>query len=169
MSLNEIRLRAIEPEDVDFMFECDNDEQARIWTDYAAPISRRQLLEYALGYEADPFKCGQLRMIAENEDRLPVGIIDFYEISLKDLRGMIGIYVLPQFRREGVGSKMLEKAINYATGSLGLKSIAAKISTKNLAALSLFVKCGFKEIATLPAWHRIGPDFHDINLMLYSE
>ena len=166
--IDTISLRALEPEDVDLMYQCDNDEEARIWTDYSAPLSRAQLMDYALNYDADPFKAGQLRLIAEKEQdeggKVPVGIVDLYNISQKDGKAYIGIYVLPEFRRQGTGSNILKVTEEYANRFLGLRMLVAKVSTQNGIAISLFKKAEYSQLAILPGWHRLGPAYHDIIL-----
>ena len=168
--MGKIRLRAVEPEDVNMMFDCDNDEEARIWTDYAAPLSRRQLLNYALTYDADPFRAGQLRLIAEpfndGGEAVGIGIVDLYDIDSNDGRAFVGIYILPEYRHSGMALEALEALKKYCASVLGLRVLAAKVSTGNGAALGLFKQAGYTRICLLPSWHRIGSDFHDIALLV---
>lgn len=171
--MKKITLRAVEPEDIDLMYASDNDEEARIWTDYSAPISRNQLLQYALSYDADPFSTGQLRLIVETavEEDLakPVGIVDLYDISQKDGRGFIGIYILPKFRHKGFALAAVNAATRYCFSNLGLRILSAKVSTRNHYAVSLFRKAGFSQLCILPEWHRLGGDYHDIALFYCSK
>lgn len=160
MNSKSVKLRAVEPEDVDFMLECENDQDASRWTDYRAPLSRNQLMTYALTYDADPFASGQLRLIAEYKGQ-SVGLADFYNISQKDSRAYIGITVHPTRRLQGYGLAMLEALCNYNEERLGIGQILAKVSTENSAALQLFDKAGYEKIALLPDWHKIGGNFHD--------
>lgn len=161
--MKELRLRAVEPEDVDFILECENDAQAWRWSDYKAPLSRSQLMTYALTYDADPFSAKQLRLIAEYDGK-PVGIADLFDISAPDSRSTAGIAIHPDFRHHGYGGKTLAKLKEYCSGRLGLRQITAEVATENKAALSLFEKEGFQRLCTLPSWHRIGPLFHDFIL-----
>lgn len=162
--MRDIKLRAVEPCDVDFMFDCENDPEAARWTDYRAPLSRRQLLDYAVNYDADPFAAGQLRLIIETSDGQPVGILDIYEINEKDSRGYVGICVHKDERRSGIASAAIRELMEYNRQTLGLGQLVAKVAVVNVAARNLFVKEGFEKIATLPRWHRMGTSFHDIDL-----
>lgn len=159
-----LRLRAVEPEDVDFMYECEEDAEAVRWSDYPAPFSRRQLLEYAISYDADPYRAGQLRLII-TADGERVGMADLYEISTSDRRAFSAIFIHPRYRRKGIGSKALEAIAEYSAKRLGLRMLAAKVSTENPAALATYLKGGFMRRALLPAWHRFGDTFHDIELL----
>ena len=164
------RLRAVEPADVDFIMECESDPMSSRWTDYRAPLSREQLLTYALTYDADPFRAGQLRLVAETagerEDYRPAGIVDLYEISEKDSRAYTGICIHPDLRRNGLGLGSLEALALYNASRLGLDRLIAKISTENLPALRLYEKAGYRKVAMLPSWHRIGSRFHDFHLLI---
>lgn len=157
-------LRAVEPEDVDFMLECEKVDDTALWSDYRAPLSRNQLLTYALTYDADPFSAGQLRLIAENDRGTSVGMIDLYGISERDRRAFVGITIHPDFRNLGYAVMALEELSKISKDRLGLNQLAAKVSTANKKALRLFPKAGFTQRALLPKWHRIGQDFHDFVL-----
>lgn len=159
-----LKLRAVEPSDVDFMAECEADVQASQWSDYQAPLSRHQLLQYALTYDADPFQAGQLRLIAENSDGERIGILDFYDISQRDGKAYVGLTVHPSFRGKHLGGQILKVARDFASSRLGLNQILAKVATVNSIASSLFEKEGYRRIAVLPQWHRLGNTYHDFIL-----
>lgn len=159
-----IALRAVEPDDVDFMLECEADPSSAKWSDYSAPFSRRQLLDYALSYDADPFSAGQLRLIICNA-KIPIGILDFYDISQKDSKAFVGICLHPAFRNSKLSKPSLRASLDFARQRLGLNQLAAKISVENPVAVTLFRSVGFSDIGILPSWHRIGPSLHDFHLM----
>lgn len=160
-----VRLRAVEPEDVDFMLECESDSYSAMWSDFRAPFSRNQLAAYALTYDADPFSAGQLRLIVDAGE--PVGILDVYDINQKDSRAFIGICIHPDFRKRGLASESLESLKCFNSVQLGLDQLLAKVSVENSAGLRLFQKAGFSKIALLPRWHRIGTRFHDFLLLSF--
>ena len=162
--MNDILLRAVEPEDVDFILECESDTLNARWSDYRAPFSRNQLLTYALTYDADPFKSGQLRLIIEDGVGR-AGILDLFEISEKDSKASVGICIHPSKRNRGIGCKAVERVKGLCRDRLGLSQLVAEVSTQNAAAFSMFTGCGFDKIAILPRWHRIGPDYHDFHLL----
>lgn len=164
-----LKLRAMEPEDVDFVLECESDPESARWSDYRAPFSRNQLLTYALTYDADPFRSEQIRLIVSNLDSLQIGIVDLYEISEKDSRAFIGITLHPSQRQKGLALPVIEAVLDYAIHYMGLRTLAAKVSTENSIALHIFEKAGFRKIALLPSWHRLGRDFHDFHLLIHSE
>lgn len=157
-------LRAVEPEDADFMLECEADRDSSKWNDCRAPMSKSQLLTYALTYDADPFASRQLRLIVQKGE-VSIGILDLYEISERDSRAFVGICIHPLFRKKGYGLKTLNLLRLFNEEKLGLDRIFAKVSSDNPAALALFDKAGYTRIALLPRWHKLGLKFHDFFLL----
>lgn len=146
-------LRALEPEDSEIMYEAENDPAAWEYSDYTAPLSRELLKTYALTYDADPLRAGQLRLIAEEAGEA-VGIVDLFNISARHLRAESGIYIFPEHRRKGLGAKALECTRDYCLGRLGLHQITATISEQNNAAICCYKKSGFIETGILRDWLR---------------
>lgn len=160
-----IRLRALEPEDVELMMQCDNDTEAWYASDMVAPYSRKMLTEYAKNYSADPFTDGQLRLVAE--DRISgeaIGLADFFELSAMHRRGWCGIYILEKRRNEGLGRELLELMIRYASRILMLRNLAAKIPSDNTVSLKIFGNCGFTNVGILKGWHNSCGKPHDIHI-----
>lgn len=160
-----MRLRAVELEDVDLMYQADNDEEARKYSDYIAPISHQQLTEYALTYDSDPVRAGQLRLVIEHPDFGAVGLADLYGISQRDSRAFVGIYILPRFRGAGYAKVALKLLAGYSHEYLGMDFLYAKVPSENLTSLSLFLNSGFNEIAILPLWQRVGRNLSDVHLL----
>lgn len=154
LSSDLIRFRAVEPEDADVMFKAEKDEANFIYNGFAAPYSAKQLLDYALSYDADPLRAGQLRLVIESTDCKPsiIGLLDLTEISPRDSRAFVGIYILPMFRRKGYAEEALTLGANYAEKILGIRHLAAKITNDNLSSIHLFEKSGWIRTATIPKW-----------------
>ena len=90
----QIRLRALEPQDIDITLEWENDSTLWHLGDTRAPFSRRQIEEYIMTYDGDIFSAGQLRlMIVDNNDR-PLGAIDMYNFDPIYRLVAIGILVV---------------------------------------------------------------------------
>ncbi len=155
MNLEKVKLRALEPEDAEFMFEAENDEAAWIYSDYLAPLSMEMLRQYALTYDADPLRSGQLRLVVEFDGR-PVGMADIFDISARHLHAMTGIYILPDMRSEGIGSEALRLLCEYCRSRLGLHLLCAIIAEKNHTARKCYRKAGFIASGILPEWLRDG-------------
>lgn len=160
-----IRFRALEPSDADILYDVENNESEWRHGDTLAPYSRHQLYEYALTYDPDPFRSGQIRLVAEDEAGNAVGLLDLYEISAKNRNAFVGIYILPDFRKKGFGEFSLKELREYAFATLGLESLGARILTTNRVALRLFEKAGFKKVGVMMSWQRTAEGFEDVVIM----
>ncbi|MDE5871582.1 MAG: GNAT family N-acetyltransferase [Muribaculaceae bacterium] len=159
----ELRLRAVEPDDVGMMYTAESDEAAWRYSDYLAPISMEMLKVYAHTYDADPMRSGQLRLIVDL-DGTPVGILDFFEISPRHLRADTGIYILPEFRGNGLGTEVLELAKEYGGRRLGLHQLTASVALGNISALRCYEKAGFVSTGKRIDWLRTPEGFEDVEL-----
>lgn len=163
-----IRLRAVEPEDAELMWNVESDSAQWIQNGMSAPLSRQNLLDYALSYDADPMSARQIRLIIEDKtDNEVVGIADIYDISPLHRHAFVGIYILPPKRRQGLGVKSLEILDDYAFRLLNINHLAAKIMAGNDASVALFRKAGYTCRGEIPAWFLCGSE--SIPLMVYSK
>lgn len=160
----ELRLRAVEPEDADMMYAAESDVAAWSYSDYLAPLSREQLRQYALTYDADPLRSGQLRLIIE-ADGHPAGILDLFDISPRHLRADTGIYILPDFRRKGIGVKALNLLKDYCRVRLGLHQLTASVAESNPEALRCYEKADFTQTGIRPDWLRTPDGFKPVILL----
>ena len=72
-----VRLRAMEPEDLEVMYAMENDSQTWDVTNFTVPYSRFVLKQYIENSECDMFADRQLRMmIIRVEDDAVIGTID---------------------------------------------------------------------------------------------
>ena len=146
-----LKLRALEPDDAEMMYEAESDPDAWKYSDYLAPMSREMLRDYALTYDADPFRSGQLRLIIE-ADVTAVGILDLFDISPRHLRADTGLYLLPAYRGKGLGGEALRLAKEYSRVRLGLHQLTASVAQQNEAARRCYEKAGFSPSGTRPEW-----------------
>lgn len=160
-----IRLRAIEPDDWQFMFEADNDPSAFEYSSQTAPLSKEQLRQYAITYDADPFRSEQLRLIAETTAGTPVGIADFFDISARHSRAECGVCIVASHRGEGLGKATLIAMKQFAKSRLGLSQLTATIAEDNASALAAFKSVGFSSTGYRPAWWRSESGLRDVIIL----
>lgn len=158
-----LSFRALEPEDVDILYKVENDDDAWVSSDTVAPLSRRQLMDYAMNAGADPYAEGQLRIVVEVQNKV-VGLVDLYELSAFHQRAYVGIYILPEYRRCGYGATSLQLLADYAWRHLGLSSLWARILADNHTAQDLFTITGYNFCGMLPGYHRSGAEYHDVHI-----
>ncbi|WP_363311070.1 ribosomal protein S18-alanine N-acetyltransferase [uncultured Anaerococcus sp.] len=114
-------------EDADRVYEIENDS-------FFEPWSKRRLLKE---FEENSF----LRHFVYEKDGEIVG---FYIISLiADLVEIFTIAVDKDYRQEGIGDALLTQLVSYAREN-SASEIWLEASTKNIAAINLYQKHGFK-------------------------
>ena len=94
-----VRLRAMEPEDLEVMYAMENDSQTWDVTNFTVPYSRFVLKQYIENSECDMFADRQLRMmIIRVEDDAVIGTIDITEFSPMHARGEVGIAIRKEYQ-----------------------------------------------------------------------
>ncbi len=150
-----IRLRALEPEDLEWLYTVENDEELWQWGSSNVPYSRYALKTYIAESRHDIYADGQLRLVIEAEDEHSVlGCADLINFSPRHLRAEIGILLFPEYRGRGIATKALEMIVSYAREHLYIHQLYAIVSRKNTKAQRLFERCGFKCVFLLEDWLR---------------
>ena len=90
---DQITLRALEPEDIDLLYEWENSEE--IWTvsHTIAPFSKHILALYLRNSDKDLYESKQLRMMMATKNGQTVGAIDLFDFDPFHARIGIGILV----------------------------------------------------------------------------
>lgn len=150
---DKIFLRALEPDDVDFIYKIENEPE--IWDAGVAnsPISRFQIANYVASQSQDIFQTGELRLvIMEKESSSPCGLLDLTGISPLDRRAEVGIVIAKSSQGRGLGKAALSLLCEYAYEKLYLRILYAKIYESNQLSRSLFESVKFTKLAVLPQW-----------------
>jgi diamine N-acetyltransferase len=162
-----IFLRALEPEDLEFLYRWEND--AELWQHGSTltPYSRFTLRDYLSGaLTQDVFQSRQLRlMIVEQSSQQPVGTVDLYDIHPVHIRAGIGIFLDAAYRGKGLGLQALQLMHEYASRVLLLHQIYAYVPKTNLLSYQLFRKCGYEETGILKSWLKTADGYLDVYFM----
>lgn len=157
-----LKLRAVEPEDIEQLYNWENDTS--IWNSGCsiAPYSKKTIWEYIENYNPDIFKANQLRlMIALRDSGDTIGTIDLYEFDYQNRRAGIGILIDSKYRSKGYATRSLDIVSTYCGEFLGLHQLWATIGSDNPHSLNLFKKCGYITCGRLRSWLRIGKSYTD--------
>lgn len=148
-----IKLRAIEPEDLDFLHPIENNELFWEVSHTQTPFSRYVLKQYLENAHLDIYETKQLRLIIEEiSDKKQVGMIDLFDFNPQHKRAGIGILIHPYFQNRGFASQALSLLINYSFTYLNLHQLYANITSDNNKSLELFKKHNFKEVGVKKDW-----------------
>lgn len=158
-----IFLRALEPEDLEFVYAVENDEHIWPISNTQTPYSRFLIREYLKNARQDIYEAKQLRLaICRQRSFQAIGLIDLFDFDAKNNRAGIGILISDEANRNsGVGSETLELLIKYAFTHLGLHQLYANIDTQNSASLKLFTKFGFEQIGIKKEWNLVNGQYKD--------
>ena len=160
-----IRLRAVEPGDVDLMYEWEND--CDIWpvSGTTEPFSRHQLERFVerhqdiVGVLCD----GQLRLIIETLlSSKPVGAIDLFEYDPIHRRAGIGILIYEQSDRgRGYASDAVETLCRYAHDTAARASAVVQRRCRQRSEPAPVPRAGFTEIGVKRDWLWRPNGYHD--------
>ena len=155
-----IYLRALEPEDLDFVHAIENDENIWKISNTQTPYSKFLIKQYLEHAHNDIFEVKQLRLVISSYKNDTLGLIDIFDFDFKNNRAGIGVLVKePNDREKGYGKEALSLLINYCFTHLGLHQLYCNISEENEASIKLFTKQGFKNIGLKKDWNYINGSY----------
>jgi len=148
-----IYLRALEPEDLEFVYRIENDTSLWELSDTQTPYSRFLIKQYLENAQQDIFEAKQLRLAINTLQNTTIGLIDVFDFDIKNKRAGIGILIENEVNRnQGYGREALQLLVNYCFEVLHLHQVYANISENNIASLKLFETNGFKIIGLKKDW-----------------
>lgn len=147
-----ISLRALEPEDLDFLFSAENDESFWEISNTQTPYSNYILQKYIENSHQDIYEAKQYRFVICNTKNIPVGMIDLFDFNPQHKRVGIGILIVPKYQGKGYSIEALELIIDYAFAYLNVHQLFANISSDNLKSISLFERVNFKRVGIKKDW-----------------
>lgn len=148
-----IYLRAIEPEDLDFLFQIENNEAFWEISHTQKPFSKYELKKYLENAHLDLYEVKQLRLIITSQkNKEKIGIIDLFDFNPQHKRAGIGIVIAPKYQNKGIASEALTLLINYAFKHLSLHQLYANITNTNTQSIRLFEQKKFKKTGVKTDW-----------------
>lgn len=163
-----IFLRALEPEDLDFLYQIENDMSLWALSHTQTPYSKWVLKNYLENAHQDIYEAKQLRLaIVSQTTQELIGLIDLFDFDPKNARIGLGIIVQAAFRKKGVATETLQIISNYVFSQLHLHQIYVNIGSRNEASLNLFTKFGFEKIGIKKQWNKVQHQFEDEIMFQY--
>jgi ribosomal-protein-alanine N-acetyltransferase len=136
----EVKIREVKEEDLDKIVEIENLSFKDPWSRFSFSAELR-----------NPFSKIYVAAVGNNL----VGYIILWEFS--ELLHIANIAVHPDFRRRGIGGKLLEKAIFYAK-ELGVGGITLEVRASNGVAQRFYEKNGFRKMGNIRYYYKDGED-----------
>jgi diamine N-acetyltransferase len=163
---NSVYLRALEPDDLEFIYHIENDESIWEVSNTQTPYSKFLIRQYLENAHQDIYEAKQLRLaICINGSNTAIGLIDLFDFDPKNQRAGVGIVIQNEANRNnGFGKEALSLLIDYAFAHLQLHQLFANIGSENTASSSLFSTFGFQKIGVKKDWMLFNNQFHDEDL-----
>lgn len=149
----QIYLRALEPEDLHFLYELENDTSVWEISGTTTPYSKHVLQMYLDNAHRDIYEVKQLRLcICDLKDKA-VGLIDLFNFDPKNSRVGLGILIKNlDNRNQGIGNEAIKLIVEYAFTSLDIHQIYANVAEDNEVSIHVFNKLGFKKVGIKKDW-----------------
>lgn len=167
LETKKIRLRALEPSDVELLYQWENNTE--IWNvgSTITPFSRQTIRDFIeSASQTDIYAAKQLRlMIDDKESGKTVGTIDLFEFDAHNRRAGIGIFVDEPFQQKQLATNALECLLTYCKSMLLLHQVYVDIPTDNSASIKLFTNAGFSEVGVKKDWLFCESKFKDVVVM----
>ncbi len=160
---NNIRLRALEPNDLAYLHQWENNSDFWTMSQTIQPFSEYVLKKYLQSSHNDIYTTKQLRLVIELIDsKTPIGFIDLFEFDPHNQRAGVGILIANQNEQhKGYASTALKILCNYAQNVLHLHQLYCDITVDNTKSLQLFSKANFKIIGIKKQWQKTATGWKD--------
>ena len=106
-NINEYILRALEPYDLDILYDTENDKSLWKYSNTSSPFSKHSLKKFIENSHLDIIEHKQVRLVLSDKNNLPFGFIDLFKYDMINKRAGVGIIIFEKYRSKGLGSKSL--------------------------------------------------------------
>lgn len=154
LETNKIKLRALEPSDLNFLYTIENDPFVWEVSNTQTPFSKHVLELYLQNAHLDIYTVKQLRLMICNLENEALGTVDIYDFDPQHRRAGIGIFIVEKERKKGLAKEALSLVCDYSFSVLGLNQLFCGIAPSNTASKKLFETIGFVLNGQKKQWRR---------------
>ncbi len=163
---NRIFLRAPEPEDLETLYQWENDVTLWQYGNTLNPLSRQALKDFIANCSVNIFETKQTRlMVVDSKTNLLLGAVDLYDFDPFHHRIGIGIIIDAPYQRKGFAKEALELIKEYCFDMLRIHQLFAHIIEKNSASIALFNACHFQQTGILTDWIQWSDGYENVVVM----
>ena len=163
MKYKEIKLRALEPEDLELLYEWENNDSYWVISNTVSPFSKYTLKRYIENSHKNIYETCQLRLMIEHiDDKVAFGTIDIFDFDPFHKRAGLGILIANEaYRQKGYASMALTCLIEYCFKTLQLHQLFCNILSNNIESIDLFKKLGFVRCGVKKDWIKTSDGYAD--------
>jgi len=160
-----IRLRAVEPEDLDRLYVWENNPQLWDVGNSRNPYSRFVLRQYISQSDSNIYESKQLRlMMVSMATGETVGTVDLFDFDIHNSRIALGLFVDAAFQGKGFAKESLRLVEEYVFEYLKINQLYVHIAENNSASLHMFEQENFEKTGQLKDWIKTTEGFENIIL-----
>ena len=146
-------LRAMEPADLQILYEWENATDNWTVSNTTAPFSKHILQKFIETSSQDIYVNRQLRlMVGGKTTKKTVGAVDVFDFEPGNRRAGVGILIDPAFRGKGYGLESILLLKSYLFDIVKVHQIFCNIMKNNPASLRLFQRAGFEICGVKKDW-----------------
>lgn len=159
-----VKLRALEPADLNVLYELENEQSLWPSSNTHTPYSRFALEQFILSTQNDLFLDRQLRLkavetsgellgnLAEKGKETILGVVDLCNFNPQHSRAEVSIAILKEHRSKGYGKASLSAMVDFVRKNLRIHQLYAIVSVDNIAAQHAFKSAGFEMTGVMKDW-----------------
>ena len=155
-----LKLRALEPNDLELVYEVENDKSLWVYSNTSSPFSRHTLKKFIENSHLDIIEHKQLRLVIADDEQ-SYGFIDLYDYDFINRRVGVGIIIFKKYRSKGIGLSSLQLTENYLLEHVPIHQVYANISSTNKESISLFEKSKYVNVGLKKDWIFYNNKFND--------
>jgi diamine N-acetyltransferase len=160
-----IRLRAVEPEDLERLYAWENNPQLWDVGNTRNPYSRYVLKQYIINSDKDIYETRQLRlMMVSVLTGETVGTVDLFDFDIHNSRIALGLFVDSTFQGKGYARQSLHLVEEYVFVYLKINQLYCHIAENNIPSIRLFEQENYYKNGLLKDWIKTANGFENIVL-----
>ena len=164
-----LQLRALEIEDLELLYQVENDRTLWNVATTNVPYSRQILRDFILNTTGDIYTDKQLRLmidqVAEDGHHTCVGMVDLIDFNPQHRRAEVGITILAEYRKQGYAQEALKQLIAYCKQTLHMHQLYAIVAEDHPECVHLFRTLHFQATGQLRDWLYDGSNYKNALLM----
>jgi diamine N-acetyltransferase len=163
MKYKEISLRALEPEDLELLYEWENNSSNWIISNTVVPFSKYTLKRYLENSHKNIYETGQFRLMIDHiPENTTIGTIDIFDFDPFHKRAGLGILIAKEeYRRKGYASMAIICLVEYCFSTLLVHQLYCNILANNCESMELFKKAGFVQSGIKKDWIKTSDGYLD--------
>ena len=159
--MENIKLRALEPEDIDVLFSIENDSSLWKYSNRNEPYSKYTLNKYIEIQNQDISESKQKRFVLSDKSNDVLGFVDLFDFESFHRRAGVGLVLLSKYRNKGLGSIGLQLLENHSKLYYNMHLLYANVAYENQPSNYLFKKMKFNLVGIKKKWNYYDNSFHD--------